>query len=327
MKIIHIADLHLNGGEESVQCFHQAIDYAISNSADLILCAGDVYDNRTPPPEFKDVFHRTMRRVSDAGIPCIIIVGNHDKSPSQVKVHALEEFDSLTLPNIKVYNEFTIDSNFGVEVVAVPWLYNHNLPELPPKSGVRVGCVHASIEGCIGIGDRPIHFGEKEFLIPPKYFESFDYVAMGHIHKPQTIGNCVYPGSAGILNWGEANDPPHGFVEITVSDTVTWQHIPYTLEHRWIDLVLHGNNWDEISTQWPTDVNPEWNYRLTIYGKPNNYPILSPRCKIRYQYESQRRQWVMPESESNWDVLKAYLGDDADEEIERLFREIEESCI
>lgn len=322
MRIIHLADLHLNGGEESFYCFEQAIDHAITHKADLILCAGDVYDNRTPPPEYKSLFHRMIKRVSDNNIPCFIIVGNHDKSPSQVKVHALDELGIIPLAGVQVFNEFTICNFNGVEIVLIPWLYTSDLPVLPPKNGRRIGCVHASIAGCVGIGDRPIHFGEREFIISPAYFSDFDYVAMGHIHRPQTINNIVYPGSAGILNWGEANDPPHGFVEVNVGDTVTWQHHPYHLKHKWVDVEVTGDSWEEIAAQLPP-IDLETNYRITIHSKPFSHPAISPRIKIRHKYTTPGRRWenLSVSTLTPWDAIKLYLGDEATPELEALFYE------
>jgi exonuclease SbcD len=71
------------------------VDTAISERVDLVLFAGDAYKDRTPAPTFQREWGKRVMRLSRAGIPTLLLVGNHDLSPALGRAHALESFDTL----------------------------------------------------------------------------------------------------------------------------------------------------------------------------------------------------------------------------------------
>ena len=91
MKILHTADWHLGKKldrfsrlEEQVSVMEEIITIADEEQADLILVAGDLFDNFNPAVEAVELFYKTLKRLSQNGKrPVIAISGNHD-SPNLI---------------------------------------------------------------------------------------------------------------------------------------------------------------------------------------------------------------------------------------------------
>ncbi len=91
MKILHTADWHLGKRldnfsrlEEQIEVMSEIIDIADSQEVDLVLVAGDLFDNFNPSTEAVELFYKTLKRLSNNGKrPVIAIAGNHD-SPNYI---------------------------------------------------------------------------------------------------------------------------------------------------------------------------------------------------------------------------------------------------
>jgi len=120
MKLLHFADAHIdmaNYGRHDPQTglplrvldFLKSLDTivetAIHERVDLVIFAGDAYKDRTPAPTFQREWGRRIMRLSQAKIPTLLLVGNHDVSPSIGRAHALHEFDTLDVPYIHVISK------------------------------------------------------------------------------------------------------------------------------------------------------------------------------------------------------------------------------
>src|SRR4030043_2068328 len=97
LTILHFADAHIDmanyGRNDPVsgmpmrvldflKSLDIIVDTAIKEKVDLVLFAGDAYKDRTPSPTYQREWGRRIMRISQAGIPMIILVGNHDLSPA-----------------------------------------------------------------------------------------------------------------------------------------------------------------------------------------------------------------------------------------------------
>ena len=87
MKLIHLSDLHLgkrvNGFsmlDDQTYILEQIHSVICSESPDAVLIAGDVYDRTTPPAEAVRLFDDFLVRLSERGVPVIVISGNHDSA-------------------------------------------------------------------------------------------------------------------------------------------------------------------------------------------------------------------------------------------------------
>ena len=117
MKILHFADAHIDistSGRHDpesglavrtidfLKALDTIVDAAIAEKVDLVIFAGDAYKDRTPVPTFQREWGRRIMRLSQAGVPTLLLVGNHDLSPASGRAHALQEFETLAIPFIHV---------------------------------------------------------------------------------------------------------------------------------------------------------------------------------------------------------------------------------
>ena len=84
------------------------VDYAIDEGIDLFVFAGDAYKMRDPNPTFQREFARRIKRVADAGIPVVLLVGNHDLPPVQRRATSISIFDTLQVPNVYVGADYAV---------------------------------------------------------------------------------------------------------------------------------------------------------------------------------------------------------------------------
>jgi exonuclease SbcD len=221
----------------------EALDYGLAEGADAVLIAGDVYKNRTPNPTHQREFARRLRRIRAAGLPIFILVGNHDVSPAAGRAHSIEIFDTLALEGVTIAERaglHMIETRAGpLQILALPWITRHNLltkeelrlasfleietllmerienflrtkaEELDPDIP-SVLTVHGTIDGATVGAERQIMLG-KDLVLPKSFLAlpGVDYVAMGHIHKHQSLGAhppVVYPGSIERIDFGEEHE-------------------------------------------------------------------------------------------------------------------------
>ena len=117
LTLLHFADAHIdmaNYGRHDPQTglplrvmdFLKSLDTivetAISEKVDIVLFAGDAYKDRSPAPTFQREWGKRIMRLSRAGIPTLLLVGNHDLSPSIGRASAIEEYNTLEVPHVRV---------------------------------------------------------------------------------------------------------------------------------------------------------------------------------------------------------------------------------
>jgi exonuclease SbcD len=222
------------------------MEAAISEKVDMVIFAGDAYKDRSPAPTFQREWGKRIVRLSQAKIPTLLLVGNHDLSPAAGRAHAIQEFDTLQVPYIKVLQkpEFLTPSELWdvpVQIIAMPWVSRSSLMANLDMSGTDTSEVfssiesrmseliegwiseadkdlpliltaHASVEGAMFGAERMVMLG-SDLVLPTALVKDkrLDYVAMGHIHKPQDVNEggyppVVYPGSIERVDFGEAKD-------------------------------------------------------------------------------------------------------------------------
>jgi len=105
IKLLHFADAHIDmvshgrrdpqsGLPLRVLDFLKAldtiVDTAIAEKVDVVIFAGDAYRDRTPAPTYQREWGKRIMRLSQAGIPTVLLVGNHDLSPAVGRASALQ---------------------------------------------------------------------------------------------------------------------------------------------------------------------------------------------------------------------------------------------
>ena len=261
LKILHFADAHIDiaahgrrdpetGLPVRVLDFLKALDHivdtAIDEKVDLVIFAGDAYKDRTPVPTFQREFGKRIIRLSDAGIPTVLLVGNHDLSPATGRAHALQEFDTLQVPHVHVIGRPCFLKpedleDLPLQIIGLPWvsksslmaalqLEGENISQIYSELEARLGelvhewlqdidpalpvvlTAHASVQGAKFGGERSVMLG-NDLVLPGGLVRDprLDYVALGHIHKAQNLndGNhppVIYPGSIERVDFGEVED-------------------------------------------------------------------------------------------------------------------------
>jgi exonuclease SbcD len=282
MRLLHFADAHIdmaNYGRHDpatglplrvldfLKSLDTIVDAALDEKVDLVIFAGDAYKDRSPAPTFQREWGRRIVRLSQAKIPTLLLIGNHDISPAIGRAHAIQEFDTLQVPFVRVLAkpEFLRPADLWdlpVQVIAMPWISRSGLMANLEMSGEQpeeiysniesrisdliegwlseaenslpiILTAHASVEGAKFGAERMVMLG-ADLVIPASLVKDqrLDYVAMGHIHKPQNLNEgahppVIYPGSIERVDFGEAADDKFFIVaEVAKGETrVEWKKL------------------------------------------------------------------------------------------------------
>lgn len=209
MKFIHIADVHfgipfttLNAKGladkrrlEQRNSFKKVIDYIRENNIEYLFICGDLYEQEYIDLSTIQYINKLFMSIPDTKI--YIVPGNHDpyiknsyyatfEFSKNVKIFT-ENIEKIEDQNVCIYgfgfNDFYCEENKYKELT------------IENKEKINILLTHCDLDGA---GEN----GTKYNTIPKTYLEAlgFDYVALGHIHKPMHDGNIVYPGS--LISFG-----------------------------------------------------------------------------------------------------------------------------
>ncbi len=274
IEIVHVSDIHFGSGEghgrinpetglnvrfeDFVSALDRVVDYALAHRVHAFLFSGDAYRNAHPEPVYQKMFARELKRLSDAGVTTILLVGNHDQLLRSTSSHALSVFQSLEVPGVITIDRplsQTIDTAAGAfQLIGLPHVTRHQLVTsdkyLPLPAGevdkVLVAHIDALLKGYYAeldsslpavvaahmTVDRALAGIEQELLVgytltfPTDIFidDRVDYVALGHVHKHQIIRKerpaIVYAGSLERVDFGE-QDEDKGFVHVKLARGAT----------------------------------------------------------------------------------------------------------
>lgn len=229
MRFIHTADWHLGRLfharsllEDQAHLLDQFVAQVHALRPDAVLIAGDVYDRAVPPPEAVALLDDVLARiVIDAGVPVVMIAGNHDSAQRLEFGARLMSAQGLHVAGRTSAQASCVtlhDADGEVRIYALPYaepavvrdalgaeLPGHEAAlaaqldairvQHPP--GVRAVVVaHAFVVGgAASESERPLSVGGSG-AVGAAVFDGFDLVALGHLHRPQTLGERVhYAGS------------------------------------------------------------------------------------------------------------------------------------
>lgn len=237
--------------EDFVLALSKVVDHAIEHKVDIFLFSGDAYRNASPEPVYQKMFARQLLRLSQADIQTVLVVGNHDQILRSTTSHSLSVFQSLEVPGVITVDQpvsMKIETKNGpVQLIGLPHLTKHQLmtldkyadksareldrilvehvrlllagyfqeldPEIPTvvTAHMTVDTATAGIEEELLIGYTQTF--PTDIFVHPKV----DYVALGHVHKFQTIREnnpvMLYSGSLERVDFGEENQDK-GFIHV-----------------------------------------------------------------------------------------------------------------
>ncbi|MBM3147246.1 MAG: exonuclease SbcCD subunit D [Actinobacteria bacterium] len=223
MRFIHTADLHLGRLFHGVHLtadqacvLDQLVDLVAEARPQAVLIAGDVYDRAVPPPDAVALLDDVLDRiVSGLGVPVLLVAGNHD-SPTRLGFGAsllaergLHVAGPLTaaphrlvlrdehgpvvfhlLPYAEPAVARAVYADDGLHDQAATVAAGIDRASSPAAGSSRVRCVlvtHAfAAGGLTSESERPLTVGGSG-AVPVPLFRGFDYVALGHLHRPQWI--------------------------------------------------------------------------------------------------------------------------------------------
>ena len=281
IKILHLSDIHMGSSfshgrvnpktgmnsrlEDFVNTLNKCIDRAIAEPVDLVLFGGDAFPDATPPPYVQEAFAGQFRRLADADVPTVLLVGNHDQHSQGHGGASLSIYRTLAVRGFIVGDKIEthrIATRHGdIQVITLPWLTRSTLLTRPETEGFSLAEVNELLikrlepvlEGEIRRLDPKIptvllahlmadraNLGAERFLAVGKGFTipmsmltrpEFDYVALGHVHKHQNLNPSneppvIYPGSIERVDFSEEKEDK-GYVLIELEKgRVNWQFCP-----------------------------------------------------------------------------------------------------
>src|SRR5512135_949580 len=170
MRLLHFSDSHIDmanyGRHDPVtglplrvldflKSLDTIVDAAIDEKVDMVIFAGDAYKDRSPAPTFQREWGKRIMRLSQAKIPTLLLVGNHDLSPAAGRAHAIHEFDTLQVPYVKVLATPQLLRpaelwGLPIQVIAIPWISRSGLMASLGANATDQAEVYAGIEERIG---------------------------------------------------------------------------------------------------------------------------------------------------------------------------------
>ena len=268
MKLIHLSDLHLGKRlndysliEDQEYALGQIIRILDEEAPDGVLIAGDVYDKSVPSAEAIRLFDDFLIELSNRKIPVFVISGNHDSAERMSfgarlmdasGVHIAGAYDGETIP-------YTLsDGNGDVRIYMLPFFKPqvarrfHGDGAVSYTDAMRLSIetmnidpavrniliAHQFVVGSSRSDSEEISVGGTD-EVDVAVFDNFDYVALGHLHRPQ---NCTeirvrYSGSPLKYSFSEAKDTKSvTVVELYEKGNLNVRTVPIPYLHDMVEL-------------------------------------------------------------------------------------------
>lgn len=243
----------------------EVIDHALEHEADLAIFAGDAFKHRDPDPTQQREFAKRIKRLSDA-MPTLLVVGNHDMPGSASKASSVDIFSALNVPGVIVGQRpggQVVQTRRGPVYLAwMPYPMRNRLLTRQEHQGKSLEDLEATLREVVAnilrdlaeqasAHDMPrllaahmtvaeAHFGSERSVMLGRDVavltstladSNWDYIALGHIHRHQSLNPdgyppVVYSGSLERIDFGEEKETK-GFCWIELArNATTWSFIP-----------------------------------------------------------------------------------------------------
>ncbi len=278
IRFIHTADIHFgmeNYGKidpttgihsrllDFAKALNYCIDIAIEKEVDFFLFCGDAYKTAHPSQTQQKLLLQCFLRLYKAGIPIVIIVGNHDNPLSFGKAHALDIFGEMPVDGFYIIDKpkiVTLITKKGrINIVGIPWptrntvtlaqkhmhITTSEITQYISRAVVKIieqmattldHAIPAVLAGHLTVSSgifsgsekRAIYGTDPIFLPSQLAIKPFDYVALGHLHRYQDLNpdgypSIVYSGSIERVDFGERKEEK-GFCVVTINEKNNTTH-------------------------------------------------------------------------------------------------------
>ena len=293
MRFLHTGDWHVgkmlkgrNRLDEQAAVLTEVVDIARRERVDALLLGGDVFDSFGPSAEAERLVYATLAEYCGAGIPVVVIGGNHDHPR---RLAALREL----LDPLKIYvraepcrpdegGVIRLPSRDGREVAHIAVLPFVQEPRIVDAcrlfdseeqwyqayadrvaqmiealanwfraDTVNILMAHVFMDGGLaGGGERTLHIGQVYAVSPKRLPATAHYVALNHLHRPQRVPApawAEYSGSPLQLDFGEVDQAKRVvLIEAHPGRPVEVHNVPLTSGRKLLDV--HGTL-DELRTR------------------------------------------------------------------------------
>ena len=299
MKFIHIADMHFDSpfvnlsdretlGDkrrlEQRKIFKKIIEYIKQEKIEYLFISGDLYEHKYVKQSTIEYINNLFKEIPETKI--FIAPGNHDPNiknsyynkfnwNENVKIFK-GKIEKIETEEAQIYG-FGFDDFYcndsGIEEV-----------EVDNTDKIKILVIHGTLDGA--------NIEEKQYnSISTKILEEkgFDYVALGHIHKPDyTNEKIVYPGSTSALGFDELGE--HGMIvgeiqKVNKEDLIELKFVPLDEEkfvNEYVEIVLVGKRNFEIN-----------NYEIIKYIENEKIIKIKNNTKIAYDLEKMANETTL----------------------------------
>lgn len=321
MKFLHLGDLHLGKRvygysmlDDQRFVLEQVIGMAAQHQVDAVVLAGDIYDKTVPSGEAVSLFDWFFTQLCERHITVLAVSGNHDSGErlnfgrtllSQQGMHLAGTFDG-TVASVTLTDE----QNCRVQFHLLPWLRpmewreKWNLEESTQQCVMQEALARAAWEQearhvliahtFVTVGGAMPEQSDSEIIpvggvdaVDAALFDAYDYVALGHIHRPQKLGrdSVRYCGSLLKYSFSEARYPKSvPLVTIEQRGKAEVMLLPLAPKH---DLrELRGNLQDVISDLVQQAGDPQDYLRVIL---TDNEELYDPQAALRAVYPNLMR--------------------------------------
>ena len=265
MRLLHTADWHLGKTlkgapliDDQKFILDELFNIIADQKIDALLIAGDIYDRAIPPPDAVELFDETLNRLAEKNLPTLIIAGNHDSatrlnfgskiferqkifitskvtdSPAQIVLE--DDFGEIFFSLIPFFEPAEVRAKFFSED-SERLTYNDankfyvELARQKIPAGKRsIALAHVFLTcGTESESERKFVGGSAN--VDAQIFSGYDYVALGHLHRPQKVSaeNIRYAGSPLKYSFDEATHKKSvTLVEFGGNGFVAAEKIPLT---------------------------------------------------------------------------------------------------
>ena len=256
MKIMHLSDLHIGKKvneysmlQDQIYILKEILRIIDNEKVETVIIAGDVYDRSLPPNEALELFDEFLYQLSSRNVNVFVISGNHD-SPERIsyggrmmtenKIFLSPVYDGNVKPT-------TLNDEYGkVNFYMLPFVRSADIRRYFPDENIE----NYTDAVKVAIDNMNVDFSERNILITHQFvtgaelsesediivggtdnvsgevFDGFDYVALGHIHREQTVGkdNIRYCGTPLKYSFSEAKH----IKSVTILDFRGKENIEYS---------------------------------------------------------------------------------------------------
>lgn len=315
MRFLHTADWHLGRifygvhlTDDQAWVLDDLIRLASDSRAEAVLVSGDIYDRAVPPPDAVKLLDETLSRlVLGLRIPVILIAGNHDSPERLGFASQVLAARNLHLAGVLSPNPVcvTLKDRYGpVCVHALPYaepplvrerlgredICDHDsamkalverVKQSQPTGARSVLVAHAFVAGSEGSeSERSLSVGGAG-TVSSGCFDGFDYVALGHLHRPQRAGadNIQYAGSLLGYSFSEASHAKSvNLVDLDAAGKCSVERVPLSPRHA---IRCIRGSFSELLSGPESGQSPE-DYLMAVLT--DRGPILDARGKLSLVY-------------------------------------------